>query len=504
MGDHTPPQTPTPPTLSAAPKQGSSRTAPESFAPPSIQTQSESRISQTTRPPDAPSTFSPQLFVPDSQSPEIPISNRQIPGKEAYRHHSTPPLCKFPITKTTTPLSRRHGIRIPSTPTPAPRHRRIGSFVADSQSPSSLPLQLSSSQPGTPFSTFRIPSEGSPESQQPESFEDWRKHPENSFANVLITTPDQNLPSARKRKRFSSPSSELIRRQLRNDTEVLSPPHARQNVTDVNLFSEATPEHSEKENRSPVGSHWKPAPSDSIGVMRYRSLHGRDPWSEEEEGEEDDREQTTRTPYSEVGQKCAKQTRKTVVEESDPDYAPDDMEPQGDAEAFHQFEHRDFIYNKRSDYPRGVSDCYTGNRRCRGSLKNKGEFPQIRSLERLRRRLGLLNQTVYQAFQDDAQALFRIRCGRTNATKTSDRKLWDAMLWELASSPYLPPVVRDALTHLPAGRWDQLKRYAWHGFDNIVNLITKSERDRSQEQDEEMAEFLCRNPRWVKWEKNLG
>lgn len=157
----------------------------------------------------------------------------------------------------------------------------------------------------------------------------------------------------------------------------------------------------------------------------------------------------------------------------------------------------DFTYNTREAYPRGVSSSLTGVR------KGRRDYPQIRSVGRLRARLGLFDETVFRAFKRHAKCLYLCKRSRAGLTKTRDRRLWDETIWDLAQSPYLPPVVRKAITRLPQQQFDQAKRYGWHALDSFLLMESKHWECKLSQSLLAMDQMLERDPKWADW-RTLG
>lgn len=199
---------------------------------------------------------------------------------------------------------------------------------------------------------------------------------------------------------------------------------------------------------------------------------------------------------SKAGQGWGRLRSSEIVEE-EPDFTIDENEFDGDDDNDSGIFANDpqFLYNKRSDYPKGRSKNYLGNR-----IGNRSSFPELRCVKRIRKRLGQIDQRIYNGLVADIKACYRIKRHDNpgiKLTKTNAPERWVELLKMVAKSPNRPPIVRKALNRLAFDEWDQLKRYVWHALDNLVMILTKHCEEMVLESQKAMDEFLNKNPSWI-------
>lgn len=145
------------------------------------------------------------------------------------------------------------------------------------------------------------------------------------------------------------------------------------------------------------------------------------------------------------------------------------------------------------NYPTERSNQYLPGG-CSGNRTS--DYPQIRSIETLRQRLGLEDDTVYHGVRATIHSVYRSKRKTPGETKRRNRPLWDETLWEIAATDVFPPAIRNGILELPRTEWDQLKRFLWHALDNLVALNTKPVEQSWKNSMEALKRYLENHPEW--------
>lgn len=156
---------------------------------------------------------------------------------------------------------------------------------------------------------------------------------------------------------------------------------------------------------------------------------------------------------------------------------------------------KDFIYNKKSAYPSGISRNYLGAR------IGRGDFPTIS--------VSVAKQLL--AFQDDrSQDIYNnfIRDVTSHLTisgvekKTASPEAWRAVMLKITKSKHLASSVRRDLIDGPVDGdtgellWTQGRRCYWHAIDTIAQQQAKTIRLSLKLGREQAIALRCRDARW--------